>query len=179
MPTSRAGTSTDFHRDRPSQAGFTLIELALVLLLIGLFSTLVLPVFDGFGDGALRSEARRLAGTVRHLFNEAALSGRPHRLRFDLDGGTYGGRRLEEDGSLVSVGGSGRDHALPHGVRIRDVVVAGHGRSSSGQVETLILPVGWIEETVVHLDGGGELILTLRMQPLTGDTEVYEGYREF
>jgi len=179
MPTSRTGTSTDLHSDRPSQAGFTLLELALVLLLIGLFTTLVLPVFGGFGDGSLRTEARRLAGTVRHLYNEAALSGRPHRLRFDLDRGTYGGRRLEEDGSLVGIGGSGRDHALPRGVRIRDVVVAGRGRSDSGQVETQVLPVGWIEETVVHLDGAGEHILTLRLQPLTGGTEIYEGYREF
>jgi len=179
MPTSRTGTSTDLFPDRPPQAGFTLLELAVVLLLIGLFSALILPVFGGFGDGALKAEARRLAATVRHLYNESALSGRPYRLRFDLDRGTYGGRRLEEDGSLVAVSGSGGDHALPAEVRIRDIVVAGRGRSSSGETEVRILPVGWVDETVIHLGGAGEHALTLRLQPLTGGAEVYEGYREF
>jgi len=149
------------------------------MLLIGLFSALVVPVFGGFGESDLRSAARRLAGTTRHLYNEAALSGRPYRLRFDLDRGTYGGLRQEADGRLVPVAGSGGGRTLPEGVRFRDIVVAGRGRSSSGQTDALILPVGWLDETVIHLAGAGDRTLTLRLQPLSGSTEVYEGYREF
>jgi len=171
MPTSRAGTSTE--------TGFTLIELAVVILLIGLFSALVVPMLTGVGQDELKTTARRLAGTTKYLYNEAALSGRPYRLLFDLDAGTYGGRRLEEDGELVAVTGSGSDRSLPEGVRFRDIVVAGRGRSSSGQTWTAIQPVGWVDETLIHLAAGDERVLTLHLQPLTGSTEVYEGYRDF
>ena len=53
---------------------------------------------------AIRSyyaSARRLAGTVKYLFNESALDGREYRLIFDLKDATYSARRLEEDGTLT------------------------------------------------------------------------------
>ncbi len=163
----------------PAAAGFTLIELMVVIVLVGLFSALVVPLVTGVGQDGLKLSARRLAGTVKYLYNEAALTGRPHRLVFDLDAGTFGGRRLEVSGELVPLTGTGRDQDLRGGVRFRDVVVAGQGQSSSGRTFSSIQPVGWIDETVVHLKGGGDRELTLRLLPLTGTTEIYEGYREF
>jgi general secretion pathway protein H len=161
------------------QAGFTLIELMVVILLVGLFSALVVPLVTGVGDDGLKLSSRRLAGTVKYLYNEAALSGRPHRLVFDLDGGTFSGRRLEETGELVTLAGTGRDQKLRSGVRFRDVVVAGQGQVSAGQTFTSFYPVGWLDETVIHLQENGDREMTLRLLPLTGTTEIYEGYREF
>lgn len=166
------------HRQRAA-AGFTLLELAVVLFIVGLFGTLVVPLIGGLGREDLQTTARRLAGTTRYLYNESALSGRPYRLVFDLDAGTYGGRRLEADGQLVGVTGSGSEHTLPSDIRFRDVEVAGRGLSSSGSTYAAILPVGWIDETVIHLEDGGGHQLTVRLFPLTGSSEVYEGYREF
>ncbi|WP_197463731.1 pilus assembly FimT family protein [Desulfuromonas sp. DDH964] len=176
---TRALSTTVGRRPHWSAAGFTLIELAVVLLLLGIFTALVVPLFAGIGDDALQISARRLAGTAKYLYNEAALTGRPHRLVFDLDGGEFGGRRLETSNELVTLGGTGSDHALPDAVRFRDVVVAGRGKLSSGSIYAAVLPVGWIDETVVHLEGSGGKQLTLRIAPLTGSSEVYEGYREF
>jgi general secretion pathway protein H len=162
-----------------ADAGFTLLELAIVLFLLGLFSSLVIPLFGGLGGDALKTTARRLAGTTKYLYNEAALNGRPYRLVFDLDAGTYSGRRLETSGELVELTGSGGEHSLPGGIRFRDVVVAGRGLTSSGTTYAAILPVGWIDETVIHLADSGGHVLTVRLLPLTGTSEVYEGYREF
>ncbi len=162
-----------------SAAGFTLVELAVVLLLLGIFTALVVPLFAGIGDDALQVSARRLAGTAKYLYNEAALTGRPHRLVFDLDGGEFGGRRLETNDELVTLDGTGSDHSLPDAVHFLDVVVAGRGKVNSGSIYAALLPVGWIDETVVHLEGSGGQQLTLRIAPLTGSSEVYEGYREF
>jgi general secretion pathway protein H len=36
-----------------------------------------------------------------------------------------------------------------------------------------------VEETIIHLEDGAGEMLTLRVMPLTGTTEVFDGYREF
>ena len=170
MPTLRAGISTD--------KGFTLIELTLVIALLGLLLGLVIPKLPAIGENRLDATARRIAGTVRHLYNEAALSGLEHRLAFNLDRNSLGGRRLERDGELTTVTGSGRDHSLSSSVDIVDVSIPGRNRISSGEVFSRIFPVGWMEETVIHLKSDSRT-LTLHLQPLTGTTDIYEGYKEF
>lgn len=172
MPTSTAGNLN-------KQAGFTLIELVIVVFLLGLFSALVMPRLPGIGEDGLKASARRIAGTVKYFFNEAALSGRPHRLEFNLDEGTFRVRRLDADGTLVELSGTGKEQRLKGNVRFRDVTIPGRGAFSLGEVITEIQPVGWMEETVVHLEEEDGRELTLRISPYTGTTEVLDGYREF
>jgi len=173
MPTSTAGNWNN-------QAGFTLLELAVVVFLLGLFSALVVPRLPGVGEDALKSSARRIAGTAKLYFNEAALSGRPHRLEYNLDKKTFRVRRIEPDGEVVELTGSGREQSLRGKVRFKDITLPARGSFSHGEVTTDILPVGWLEETVVHLEEeGGGRSMTLRIMPYTGSTEVFDGYREF
>jgi general secretion pathway protein H len=185
MPTLTAGRSSkkpgavSFRRARPSQGGFTLVELSLVVLLIGLFGLLIVPIFAGWGEGSLQSSARRLAGTVKYLYNESALQKREFRLVFDLEKDAYQAKVLEPDGQLAEVAGTGRRQQLKGEVRFQDIAVAGQGKFSSGEVTTVIHPVGWLEETVIHLKDEKGRTLTLRLMPFTGSTEIYEGYREF
>lgn len=172
MPTSTAGNST-------RQSGFTLIELTIVVLLLGLFSALVVPRLPGVGADGLKSSTRRLAGTVKYFFNEAALSGRPHQLEFNLGEGTFRVRRLDADGEVVELSGTGREQRLKGRVRFKDIAIPGRGTFSQGEVTTEIQPVGWMEETVIHLEEEGGRTMTLRIMPFTGTTEVFDGYMEF
>ncbi|MBE0598739.1 MAG: prepilin-type N-terminal cleavage/methylation domain-containing protein [Desulfuromonadales bacterium] len=160
-----------------AQAGFTLIELTIVVLLLGLFAGLTVPLLTGFGQDKLDASARRLAGTVKYLFNEAALAKTPHRIVFNLDEGNFQAKRLDHD-EWVEVGGSGRLQKLPGEVRFRDITVPGRGLYTSGEVIIEILPVGWMEETVLHLQERNKE-RTLHIKPFTGTTEVFDGYREF
>jgi prepilin-type N-terminal cleavage/methylation domain-containing protein len=171
MPTSTAGKSTNH--------GFTLIELAVVILIIALFSAITVPLISGAIDDGMRTSARRLVGTAKHLYNEAALNRLEYRLIFNVDEGTYRAQRLEANGELVDVEGLGRRRQLKGETRFQDVQVAGRGRWSSGEVTMGIHPGGWLEETVIHLHNGKGKVLTLRVMPFTGSTEVYDGYREF
>jgi len=120
MPTSIAGNWN-------KESGFTLIELTIVVLLLGLFSALVVPRLPGVGADGLKSSARRIAGTVKYFFNEAALSGRPHRLEYNLDEGTFRVRRIEVDGEVVELSGTGKEQRLKGRVRFKDIA---KGRSS-------------------------------------------------
>lgn len=171
MPTSTAGKLN-------KEAGFTLIELAVVVLIIALLSSLTIPMVTGFGQDRLESSARRLAGSVKYLYNESALKKREYRLVFNLDEGTFGAKYIDFKGELVPAEGRWQEQRLKGDVRIRDVDVTGRGKVTSGEATTIIRPVGWLEETVIHLQEDDRM-MTVRLMPFTGQSEIYEGYREF
>lgn len=168
----KAGSSTD-------TSGFTLIELAIVVCLIGLFSALVIPRLPDLTAGGPARAVRRIAGTTKFLYNEAALSGREHRLLFDLDHSRLRPRQLAANGELVAVKGLPEETQLPSGVKLLDVSVAGHEKVTSGETTLAIAPSGWLPQTVIHLQGSDQKILTIRLLSYTGGAEVFEGYREF
>src|SRR5258708_12641317 len=60
--------------------GFTLLELAIVIFIMGLMLTLTMPYIGGFRRAQLRSQARRLAGRATYMFDQAA----GHKLAFGL-----------------------------------------------------------------------------------------------
>ena len=171
MPISRVGN--------PTEAGFTLIELAVVVVLIGLLLGLVLPRLPGVGEDRLEATARRIAGMTRHIYNEAALTGLEHRIRIDLNAQRIEGFRLEADGDLVPLTGNGRGSELPDSVRFVDVERLGVKKVTSGQLDTRVLPVGWVDETVIRLRGDNEQVLTLYLQPLTGVVDIHIGNKNY
>lgn len=164
---------------RGGKAGFTLVEIVVVMVLISLFMVLSIPLFSNIGTSSLGTSARRLSGTIKYLFNESAISGREYRLIYDLDRGTYRAQVLEADGALVDAPDQGQQAALKGTVRFRDLQLPGRGKFSKGQVTTRIHPSGWVEETIIHLGNGDNEVLTLRVMSLAGTTEIFDGYREF
>lgn len=172
MQISTAGRSSN-------QAGFTLIELALVVLLLGLMASLGLPLLSGFEPNHLDSSARRLAGTVKYLYNEAAMTGQEHRLTFELADSSYRAANVSPSGELQPLQGVGAKKRLSSGVRFVSIYQPQRGEQREGEVTTALLPGGWLEETVIHLQDDAEHKMTLRLVPLTGLTEIYDGYRDF
>ncbi|MDG5466890.1 prepilin-type N-terminal cleavage/methylation domain-containing protein [Deltaproteobacteria bacterium IMCC39524] len=160
-------------------AGFTLVELVVVMVLISLFMVFSIPLFSNIGTSSLGTSARRLSGTIKYLFNESAISGLEYRLVYDLDQGLYRAQILEANGEQVDAPDQGREAELRGDVRFMDLQLPGRGKFTMGQITTRIHPSGWVEETIIHLDDGAGEMLTLRVSPLTGTTEVFDGYREF
>jgi general secretion pathway protein H len=164
--------------ERPcAKAGFTLVELAVLVAMLGLFALLTVPLFGSVGTSKLGTSARRLSGTIKYMFNESALTGLEHRLVYNLDRGTYRGKRVETDGEIVELPDYGNEVSLLGDVRFRDVQLAGRGTFTSGEVTVKIYPAGWIEETGVHLEDGAGNEMSLLVMPLTGTSEISEGYK--
>ena len=93
-------------------AGFTLVELVVVMVLISLFMVFSIPLFSNIGTSSLGTSARRLSGTIKYLFNESAMSGLEYRLVYDLDQGLYRAQILEANGEQVDAPDQGRQAAL-------------------------------------------------------------------
>lgn len=170
MPTSTTGNST-------KQAGFTLIELTVVVVILALFALLTVPLFGATGTSKLEYSARRLSGTIKYLFNESALTGKEHRLIYNLDQGTYRGKIVEATGEIVDITGIGSASELAGNVRFRDLQLPGRGTFTAGEVSVRFHPSGWVEESGIHLEDGQNNKLTLHVMPLTGTCEFREGYK--
>src|SRR5215470_14908347 len=69
-----------------AERGFTMVELTMVLLVLGIIMVLVRPRFAGMLERQhLRSTINVIHGTVRYLQAYSALTKRVYRLTFDLD----------------------------------------------------------------------------------------------
>ena len=160
-------------------AGFTLIEVSLVLLIIAIVLALAIPRLRSLTGAELSRQARRLTNTFRFLRSEAILTGRVYRLNYDVglerywvtvvDDCSDPSPGLPEDGPLA------RPTTLPDPVGISDIVLQGLGKVQQGQVTTCFYPDGYIDPTVVHLDDGREAY-TLYVNSLTGRAALVAGY---
>jgi general secretion pathway protein H len=74
---------------RAVQAGFTLLEIMLVLGLVALLTSSVVVGFRAFAKSELRGGAAKLAGAIRYMFDRASTTGKVHRLVFDFQEGKY------------------------------------------------------------------------------------------
>ena len=73
--------------------GFTLLEIVVVALLLGLLASLVLPSVDFGGGLKLRNAARELAGDLAYASQRAVTTGREHAWVLDLDAQVF---RIEQ-----------------------------------------------------------------------------------
>ena len=92
MPISVAPSSPDPRREaavasrsRPAEAGFTLVELMIVLAVMGLLAGVAVWRLPA-GDGRVRSDAVALSSRIAAARDQAILSGRPIALEVDAAG---------------------------------------------------------------------------------------------
>ena len=95
------------NRKFASLSAFTLIELMVVIILIGIMTALILPEMKGtYEDALLRSTSRELVSVCGLASSHAVSVNQVHRLRFDPKTGHYSIQRRAEDrgpeGGLVS-----------------------------------------------------------------------------
>ncbi len=159
--------------------GFTLIELMIIIVILGVMLSLIIPRLGELGEANLKRSARHLTGMIRFLRDESQAHKTVYRLRFDIQGGRYWAevmtltsekavefRRLQSE--------LGSEGSLSGQTTFRDVQVASHPDDPYIQ----FTPDGWVENAVIHLRDGDEKNFTLLVNPLMGTTELREGYIE-
>jgi general secretion pathway protein H len=105
-------------RTAPRKRGFTLIELMVVVLIMGLFVGLVSAIVRPDDRALLRVEAERLAQLLELAGTEASLAGKP--VAWTADASGYRFWRLAGAAGWLEVRDSDllRERSLPAGMRI-------------------------------------------------------------
>jgi len=76
------------------------VEVVIALAIMVMASGIAIPALSNIGRAELRKTARILGGGIRRSYNEAILTGRLHRLVFDLEAGVA---RLEQTEARLQI----------------------------------------------------------------------------
>ncbi len=170
-------------RDRSqARAGFTLIEISLVVVIIALLLTTATVNLDRvLPSSRSESAAREFISTLDLARTSAVAQGRPYWVELLLDEDRYRiltpfdlrgqpARTPEERDSLGWV-------SLPDGVHFAGVQAAGGDYLEAGRYELQFDQIGSADELYVHLsnDAGEGYALTARILSLTGHARVIKG----
>jgi len=175
MRTSRAGTWSR------RQAGFTFIELAIVLLLLGILLLVAVPRFGRITQGSLKAAARQMYGTVATAHDRAALQKRRFWLGMEIGKGdwwlvaTEAGEALSPQDVIMRRALALMDGTLPGGVVFLDVSI-GKDEQKEGTALAAFEPNGTCAVAMIHLADDGGHFATLTINPLTGRCVIDNDY---
>jgi prepilin-type N-terminal cleavage/methylation domain-containing protein len=158
-----------------SEAGFTLMELIVVIVLIAIVLTISLPTLrNSLYTNELNSTARKIIGTVKELRNLAIREQQPYELHFDLDSNSIWYKA--DDGKDIVEDEDKRILEFPSDIILKEVQTHSQGMKSLGTMILWISKRGYMDQTVVHLSDGDDKEITLFFSPFSGSAKVYEDY---
>jgi general secretion pathway protein H len=145
-----------------SGRGFTLLEIMVVLVIVGLMVALVPPLFSGAVSGTkLKGSARDLAVALRETRSQAIIHNNEQLVHLDLETPRY---RI----------GNGKIQALPADVAIAVETITGERVDPRAQHVLRFFPDGSSSGELVTLSGG-DRAYHLQLNWLTGTITITEG----
>ena len=158
-----------------NERGYTLIEMAVVILLVGILVGVSIPrVRDTVAGDSLKKASRTLIILSRELRNDAVREQVDYELHVDMDGrklwrcpvDTTAEKRVEVRRQAF---------ALPEGIRFRDIQLYGAGKQLRGEVVMRFSRGGYMQPAVIHL-AYGEKNMTLIFGPFIPRVQVQDEY---
>jgi len=153
--------------------GYTLIELSVVVLLVGILLLIAVPrVRDTLLNDDLKVATRRLVGAARELRNESVREQTDSILHIDLNqpalwsytADTTAEKRAELRKKAVR---------LPEGIRIVDVRQVNAAKKTEGEAVIRFFRGGYMTPTVIRL-AKGDRTFSLVFHPFLQAVSVYE-----
>jgi type II secretion system protein H len=181
-------------RPRAARGGFSLIELMVVVVLIGIMAAMIIPEMKGtYEEALLRSTSRELVGVFNIASSRAISLNQFLRVRLDLGTGRYATERQASDRTTRSAFVPVRD--LPGGEGKLDTRISVKIRKPSGEDDRsepaavrapedadipegsaaiAFYPDGTAEASEIVLQDRAGFRLALRVNPVTSRVRVVE-----
>ena len=147
-------------------SAFTLIELVIVIFIISLTTALIVPNLWDNGERALKSDAKRIANTLRYIYDEAAGKKITYTLKVNINEGSWAFESEKES----------RRFTMKEDIAFKDIVIPSLGTITNGEAVFPFGPLGPEEPITLHLLKN-ELEYTVIFNHLNGRVKVYEGYK--
>lgn len=160
------------------ERGFSLIELIVVVVIIGLTMAITMPRFHySLLSDHLKTSTRRVAILITNLSKEAVREHKDYLLFFDLAENRYWTENpgLTQEGRLMA-----RERAfnLPEDVRLLDITKKGEERRITGEVSIVITKKGYLQPATIHLGSDQGRVFTIYLKTFAGKAEILDGYVE-
>lgn len=160
-------------------AGFTLIELMVVMLLITIFLAVALPRFDaGFAQDPTKKLTRWMVNTTRTLRSDAVRQQKMQSLVVDLNNNRMWMVNEEMDEEALA-GASEKAYTLPSSITVVDVEYPQADRVSAGTAEIHFYPAGYADNSIIHLEEGQAQRFSILIEPLLPKIKVIEEWLSF
>lgn len=160
----------------PTQSGFTLLEIVLVMAVIALFIGLTLPRLPDVSGARLQKAARKVSMAMQAARMRAVTLRRYYRLEVDVDANQILLSYFGPEGTFI------RDDEVPvlqiEDTDIVDMITSTRDRTKEGIGWIHISPRGFMEPSMVHLRDARGRDLTVSPSPAGGRVRVLDGYVE-
>ena len=141
--------------------GFSLLELLVVLVIIGLSASLVLPTLTGgLSSLRLKTAAREVSATLRYARSLAVSVGKEQVINMDIEEGKYW---LNED--------KDNNRELPSDIRFLNVTTQGE-EITTGMAGIVFYPMGNSSGSSIFITAGKDRNCHILTQLATGVVEV-------
>ena len=161
-----------------ARAGFTMLELLVVLALLSMTLVLVMPSLGSMARSETQQELQRLGRVIRMVRNEAVLAGRRHHIAFDLVNNRYAISYEDAEMGFINYERprSLQPHQLPDSLRLAELQPAGTGSAPirDRAVEILVDHSGFMDPFTLLLRED-KTLHAIRVAGLSGRIDMASG----
>ena len=166
-------------RKKRCQAGFTLIEVVVVMVIISMVMLIVIPRLPTSEQENLKISARTLASTLRYLQERAATSRKLYSIALAPGNESIKIHEIGADGSVKEPSDPVlQKSAIKEGIIVADVRVPRLGKVGDGQLRLDVGVTGLRDFVTIHLRSATGQFWTVMAFPSGGKVKAYEGYHE-
>jgi prepilin-type N-terminal cleavage/methylation domain-containing protein len=163
------------------RAGFTLVEVLVVVAIVAVMMGTLIPRLPDVGASKLNASSRKMGGIVSYMYDRAAAMQLTLRLTLEVgpEKNGYTVWLLNGEGEFEPTTlAFAKEGRLPDGIYVADVRTLTQGPVADGPAHIHFFPGGYVERTIIHLaDAAGEQT-TLVVSPITGKVAVKAGRLE-
>ncbi len=159
------------------QGGFTLVELAVIILIIAACVTVVFPKFSNglLDQQRLRSSVSKIASIAEYARQRAVSTHFTHLLHFNIEQGTYWVTAHTQDGKMVPMtDGINLAGKLLEGIQFSGIDFPDIRTDLENVVTIEFSPQGWLEPATVYVASSQGRKMSVVMHEMLGYVETLE-----
>jgi len=165
------------HNLRRSKDGFTLIELMIVLVIIGITLGYIGPrIFSGLSTSNMDRAVRDITTMIQVGRSSAITQHKTFFIRFDLDNNKMALYPMPETSGPAPQ--MLKERKMPDGVVLKNIKTPYQPEKDRGEMDLKVTTEGVVEQGVIYLEGALGKTYTLVVKPFSGTLKFYDHYVE-